>query len=584
MKNKNLVLFTQYGCALVLTVTFGLAVYIQFFYLEIPHVKHSGSSSPVAKPEKRSVEFKDDVIIPEVVDAFDIRTHTPESNQAPAGKELTPNRNVNRDKIVNELILRFDEHEEMQEFIDLAQGTGVDILNTLEEWNSLHIQVNHEDLISDLLRHFPNRVDYSPNYYVRIPNHPETYPGDNNTRVTDSVHYSPFKKSALSWLGMEESDTSSGQGIVIAVLDSGLADPTLFGDRVVGEIDLIGESVNLSGNTSALTTEFEVNGHGTAVTSIIVGNSELTPGVASGADLLSVRVLDGNGIGDVFSVAKGIIEAVDAGADIINMSLGTYANSWILEEAVNYARENNVALVAAVGNDGMERVAYPAKYEGVIAVSAVDASEQHTHFSNRGHEVDIAAPGIGIYAAWLGNQTVSFSGTSAAAPYVAGTLASLLSSDPSLTVTEAIEIVLSNTNDVGAPGVDPEFGHGILNMKRIRERNQAGIRDIAVSSFFLDQETISESNLRLIVSVQNRGTEWLPRVYIALYMDSSEEIYEFTSIEVGETVSRAIIIDIDKLGTKGEIRIHAMTSIDGWQDAYPENNYRSSILKGSGIN
>ena len=93
-----------------------------------------------------------------------------------------------------------------------------------------------------------------------------------------------------------------------------------------------------------------------------------------------------------------------------------------------------VVIVAAVGNDAVNAVAYPAAYPGVLSVGAVDANGQHLYFSNRGPAVDLVAPGYGVEAAWLDDQTVLFSGTSAATPIVSGALAALLSTDRALPV------------------------------------------------------------------------------------------------------------------------------------------------------
>ena len=141
------------------------------------------------------------------------------------------------------------------------------------------------------------------------------------------------------------------------------------------------------------------------------------------------------------------------------------------------------------------------------------------------------------------------------------------------------EIILTYSNDVGAPGIDSEFGHGILNIGKIQDRNQGGIRDIAVSGFFLDQEIANDGDFQLNLSVQNRGTEWLSRVYVAVYIDNSEEIYEFINIKVGETISQSIDVGLNWLENMGEIKIYSMASIDGWRDSNPENNYRSTILR-----
>ncbi|MDC0504110.1 S8 family serine peptidase, partial [Verrucomicrobiales bacterium] len=98
--------------------------------------------------------------------------------------------------------------------------------------------------------------------------------------------------------------------------------------------------------------------------------------MAPASDILSIRVLDAEGLGNSYTVASGIVTAVDSGASVINLSVGGYSDSTVLREAVAYAIDSGVAVVAAAGNDGSNAPSYPAAYEGVVGVSAVDAEGQ----------------------------------------------------------------------------------------------------------------------------------------------------------------------------------------------------------------
>jgi subtilisin family serine protease len=314
------------------------------------------------------------------------------------------------------------------------------------------------------------------------------------------------------------------------------------------------------------------------VASIIAGNSSAVQGVAPDADILSIKVLDDNGEGDTFTLAMGIVEAVDMGADIINLSLGSYGTNSTLESAVNYAFENDVAIIAASGNDGLEGVTYPARYAQVIAVGGVDPTEQHAGFSNRGSEIDLTAPATGVYAAWPGDKIVSFSGTSVSAAFVTGTLADVMAQDPRLSANEAMEVILNHTIDAGAPGWDPEIGAGILNIARIQDKDQRGLFDIALASHYLEQSDVSDKDIFYIVSAQNRGTEPLSAVALTTEIDGHRKSFEFNQIGVGETVSEQLLLDQEMLRNAGSIEVNSSVRISGLEDSNPKNNEKSSII------
>ncbi len=195
-----------------------------------------------------------------------------------------------------------------------------------------------------------------------------------------------------------EKGWSVGRGsneVVVAVLDTGVqADhPDLKGQVL--------EGVNIVDKESKPDDDV---GHGTHVSGIIaaaVNNGEGVAGISWFNKVLPVKVLDSSGAGTTYSVAEGIIWATDHGAKVINMSLGNYASAEFLHDAIRYAYDHDVVLIAASGNDNTDRPGYPAAYPEVFAVAATDNNGQKAHFSNYGDYIDVAAPGASIASTYL---------------------------------------------------------------------------------------------------------------------------------------------------------------------------------------
>ena len=129
-----------------------------------------------------------------------------------------------------------------------------------------------------------------------------------------------------------------------------------------------------------------------------------------------MKVLDNSGSGTTYAVAEGIIWAADHGAKVINMSLGNYADAQFLHDAIKYAFDRDIVLIAATGNDNTERPGYPAAYPEVFAVSATDPDMNKASYSNYGDYVDVMAPGTSIASTYPNNQYAALSGTSMASP------------------------------------------------------------------------------------------------------------------------------------------------------------------------
>jgi thermitase len=178
-------------------------------------------------------------------------------------------------------------------------------------------------------------------------------------------------------------------------------------------------------------------------------------------DITSIKVLRAQGSGTQQDIISGIIEAVDAGADVISMSMGgfsTQARQRAYSEAVRYATDKGCIVVAAAGNSNRDAAGYtPVNAQGVIGVSAVDQDLQRAAFSNRVGRLQmaVAAPGVGIYSTKPNSTYDAHNGTSMATPFVSGLLGLMKSIQPDLTAKEAFKILertgipTRNTGDTG---------------------------------------------------------------------------------------------------------------------------------------
>ncbi|OMF34206.1 peptidase S8 [Paenibacillus sp. FSL H8-0548] len=283
----------------------------------------------------------------------------------------------------------------------------------------------------------------------------------NETIVPNDTLYSEYQWNLPSIETEKGWNISKGNDqVIIAVLDTGVQSnhPDLKG-KIVEGINIVDESAEPDDDV----------GHGTHVSGIIgasVNNGEGVAGLSWYNKIMPVKVLDSSGAGSTYSVAQGIIWAVDHGAKVINMSLGNYAQADFLHDAIKYAYEHDVVMIAASGNDNTDRPGFPAAYPEVFAVAATNSSKEKASFSNYGDYIDVAAPGDSIASTYPGSQYAALSGTSMASPHVAALAGLIRSVNPELSNVEVMELMRKSAVDLGDAGKDNYFGYGEIDVDK----------------------------------------------------------------------------------------------------------------------
>ena len=459
--------------------------------------------------------------------------------------------------IGDELLLSFNSEDAYRRFLASMGERKLRLLGHSDGLRTVRVGFDSAfDLASELATLDPSETEAGANYLVSIPLPPSDVesPGAGAGAV-------PFGRRALESLGIFGDNSSFGSGVTVAVLDSGIQDHSVFAGKTIREFDLVLDS---AGNSVAIDPD---NGHGTAVASIIAGSDPRLPGVAPAAELLSYRILDNGGVTNSFVLAEAITSAVDAGADIINVSLGSNGDSAVVRRAVDYALAEGSLIVASSGNEGASLVSFPAALDGVVAVSASDARGEHLDFANSGanlQEGGIAAPGYGVLAAWPGDQAISFSGTSASAPYVSGAVATVMSDNPGMSAQSAYQLLIDYSNEAGAPGSDPVYGSGNLDVGRVLESGTAGIVDVAVASYFYDPVLALASgtaNTAQVV-VENRGTEALHNVLVEVNSGDGARSYNLSYIPAGEIAVIETPIDAAAGSAAGVLSVSASAKLN----------------------
>jgi len=256
----------------------------------------------------------------------------------------------------------------------------------------------------------------------------------------------------------------TGAGIRAAILDTGVAKHDLLPEPVEARSFIQGESWT------------DGNGHGTHCAGSTLGREGI--GLAPAASLIVGKVLSNRGSGTSEAIAQGVRWAVDAGADVISMSLGSNSPYKPMQEALQYAWSKGVIVVAAAGNSGFNgqrnTIGYPAKYdEEALCIGAYRKDGQRASFSSGGREMDICCPGEDIISCSTTNGLRAMSGTSMATPDAAGLFCLIIElmrreGNAAFTGIEAVRTFLAQyCQDKGAPGFDPGWGMGVPKTQEI---------------------------------------------------------------------------------------------------------------------
>jgi serine protease len=404
-----------------------------------------------------------------------------------------------------ELIVSYERGTTRADRADVRQEVGISSAGTISD-SSQVVEVGDGQVTATAAKELQAdpRVKYAlPNYEARasfVPNDPGRGAAGQWTDVQWNF-LDPFGVRVLgAWDNAINAGRPGGQGVIVAVLDTGVAyrnsrryrkAPDLTRRRFVRGHDFV--------RRNAL--PFDRNGHGTFVAGTVgqeTNNGIGVTGIAYNSRIMPVRVLDFEGKGDVATIASGIRFAVRRGADIINMSfefdIGLTASQIPdVISAIRYAHRRGVVLVGASGNAEDSRVAYPAASRNVISVGATTEHGCLAEYSNTGFGLDLVAPGGGADAVIDGDPNCKsfessgrdifqftftgegfrnfglpsgYEGTSMSVPHVSGTIALLLATG-ALGPNPAPEAILSRleqtARDLGAPGYDSTYGWGLVD-------------------------------------------------------------------------------------------------------------------------
>lgn len=352
--------------------------------------------------------------------------------------------------------------EKMDSLARTISDSGVKISRLNEQLGFALVKLGNQQAYFHTLNQLSKdaNIEYAePNYVARIvqtPNDPY-YPQQWGPRNI---------QADLAW---DKVSPAKRSGVTIAVLDTGvnLNHEDLQAGLVPG--------YNFINNNN---TPTDGHGHGTHVAGIAaaaVNNGKGIAGIAGGAKIMPVKVMNDSGFGDYAGIINGIKYAVDHGADVISLSLGGPGFSRAMQDAVDYAVSRGVSVVAASGNNNGP-VAFPGNCEGVITVGAVDSNNQRASFSNYGPEMDVAAPGVNIFSSYKGSASsyTSMSGTSMATPFVSGVAALVKAANPNLAPGEIAGIINQSATDLGAAGFDNYYGYGLVNAAKAVDLAQKG--------------------------------------------------------------------------------------------------------------
>ena len=356
----------------------------------------------------------------------------------------------------NQVVVKFNEALSEANISKIQSEIGS---STMKKLGYTYVFESNQLTTEQLITYFKQwNVEYTEPHYLYLTNETEnlkTLAKPNDALYARYQWNLPMIETELGWeIGKGSAD------VIVAVVDTGVD---------LNHSDLQGRLLAGFNAINSTNAPYDDVGHGTHVTGIIgalINNSEGVAGMSWYNSILPIKVLDKSGAGSTYNVAQGIIWAADHGAKVINLSLGNYASANFLHDAIRYAYDKDVVLIAASGNDNTESPGYPAAYPEVFAVAASDSHRNKASFSNYGNYIDVTAPGVNIASTYPSNRYASMSGTSMASPHVSALAAMIRSVNPQLRNTEVMDIMRRTAKDLGAIGKDNYYGYGQIDVMK----------------------------------------------------------------------------------------------------------------------
>jgi len=358
-----------------------------------------------------------------------------------------------------------------------------------------------------------------------------------------------------------------GETVKVAVIDTGIDYNHLdlkgnyaggydFGDGDANPMDTYGHGTRVSGDIGAIDNDIGVIG------------------VAPMAELYALKVRDKRGSSHIRYIVAALEWCVDNDMQVANMSFGWEGRGYkAIEAACQNAYRAGVLLVAAAGN-WSGSVGYPAAYPCVIAVSATDEDDNLASFSCFGEEIELAAPGVNVTSPTIGGGYDTKSGTSHAAPHVAGVAALVFAANPGWGNEQVREHLKATAMDLGEPGFDIHFGHGLVSARNAVPPTE-GYRDIALDDISAPSPVMIGDLVPVDVTVTNTGT--YSEICDVSLTDMTDEvdIGKQTGVTLAEGSSDVLGFSWDTaVSSPGTHSLKAeATSVD--EETYVSNNYRS---------
>ncbi|MFX0006000.1 MAG: S8 family peptidase, partial [Candidatus Hermodarchaeota archaeon] len=357
-----------------------------------------------------------------------------------------------RDDEKIEFIVKRDSMEFSSRALELLSEYNVDLDKEISGFNAniFYVPLNILDEFIIKAKSTPGIAYVEPNFYLEL----DFVPND---------EYYASDLWALPQIGMEsawEYELGS-HDVKVAIVDTGIdyTHPDLSENYVSLGYDWVNDDNDPKDD----------HFHGThcaGTIAAVINNKIGVTGLAN-VSIFAEKAFNAIGGGSDAETSSAIKHAVDMGADIISCSWGGSSYSQILYDAIKYAADNNVMVIAAAGNSNTDALHYPAAYQEVIAVSATDQEDNKATFSNFGDWINISAPGVDIMSTvpyYTKNVYYMYaSGTSMATPHVSGFTALLMSAYPTRSVSEIKALMYENALDLGDPGFDPYYGNGRID-------------------------------------------------------------------------------------------------------------------------